>query len=160
MMSVPPASTLLIVNPAAGGGRAARALDRVLEELAPLRPFDVHVTQPGEVRPAERAAREAVLAGVERIFVLGGDGSCSQAVNGAYAAGGAEALARVAFGFIPAGTGRDYARSAGIPRDPVAAARTLARGAAAAGGRIDDQDRSRTIHPCTLTERTLTWRCR
>ena len=130
-MSVPPASTVLIVNPAAGGGRAARALDRVLEALAPLRPFDVYVTQPGEARPAERAARDAVLAGVERIFVLGGDGSCSQAVNGAYAAGGAEALARVAFGFLPAGTGRDYARSAGIPRDPVAAARALARGAAA-----------------------------
>jgi YegS/Rv2252/BmrU family lipid kinase len=122
---------VLIVNPAAGGGRAARALDRVLEALAPLRPFDVYVTQPGEVRPAERAAREAVLAGVERIFVLGGDGSCSQAVNGAYAAGGVNALARVAFGFLPAGTGRDYARSAGIPRDPVAAARALARGAAA-----------------------------
>lgn len=30
---------LLIVNPAAGGGRAARALDRILEALAPLRPF-------------------------------------------------------------------------------------------------------------------------
>ncbi len=131
MMSVPPASTLLIVNPAAGGGRAARSLDRVLEELAPLRPFDVYVTQPGEARPAERAAREAVLAGVERIFVLGGDGSSSQAANGIYAAGGAEALGRVSLGLLAAGTGRDYARSAGIPRDPVAAARALARGAAA-----------------------------
>ena len=79
--------TLLIVNPAAGGGRAARALDRVLEELAPLRPFDVYVTQPGEARPAEHAARDAVLAGVERILVLGGDGSSSQAANGIYAAG-------------------------------------------------------------------------
>ena len=123
--------TLLVVNPAAGGGRAARALDRVLEELAPLQPFDVNVTQPGEARPAERAAAEAVRAGVTRIAVLGGDGSCSQAVNGAYAAGGVDALARVTFGFLPAGTGRDYARSAGIARDPVAAARALARGAAA-----------------------------
>ncbi len=123
--------TLLIVNPAAGGGRAARALDRVLEELAPLRPFDVFVTQPGLERPAERAARDAVLAGATRIMVLGGDGSCSQAVNGAYAEGGVDALSRVTFGFLPAGTGRDYARSAGIARDPVAAARALARGAAA-----------------------------
>jgi YegS/Rv2252/BmrU family lipid kinase len=122
--------TLLIVNPAAGGGRAARALDRVLEELAPLRPFDVFVTQPGLERPAERAARQAVLAGATRILVLGGDGSCSQAVNGAYAEGGVEALSRVTFGFLPAGTGRDYARSAGISRDPVHAARVLARGAA------------------------------
>ena len=106
--------TLLIVNPAAGGGRAARALDRVLEELAPLRPFDVFVTQPGLERPAERAAFEAVRAGATRILVLGGDGSSSQAVNGIYAAGGVEALGRVALGLLPAGTGRDYARSAGI----------------------------------------------
>ncbi len=89
------------------------------------------MTQPGEARPAERAAAEAVRAGVTHIMVLGGDGSCSQAVNGAYAAGGVDALARVTFGFLPAGTGRDYARSAGIARDPVAAARALARGAAA-----------------------------
>jgi YegS/Rv2252/BmrU family lipid kinase len=122
--------TLLIVNPAAGGGRAARALDRVLEELAPLRPIDVFVTQPGLERPAERAAHEAVRAGATRILVLGGDGSSSQAVNGIYAAGGVEALGRVALGLLPAGTGRDYARSAGIARDPVAAARALARGAA------------------------------
>ena len=122
--------TLLIVNPAAGGGRAARALDRVLEELAPLRPFDVFVTQPGLERPAERAARDEVLAGATRILVLGGDGSSSQAVNGIYAAGGMEALGRVAVGLLPAGTGRDYARSAGISRDPVQAARVLARGAA------------------------------
>lgn len=91
----------------------------------------MHVTQPGLERPAEQAAAEAVRAGVERILVLGGDGSCSQAVNGAYAAGGVDALARVTFGLLPAGTGRDYARSAGIARDPVAAARALARGAAA-----------------------------
>lgn len=122
--------TLLIVNPAAGGGRAARALDRVLEELAPLRPFDVFVTQPGLERPAERAAFEAVRAGATRILVLGGDGSSSQAANGIYTAGGVGALARVSLGLLPAGTGRDYARSAGISRDPVQAARTLARGAA------------------------------
>jgi len=125
------ARTLLIVNPAAGGGRAARALDRVLEALAPLRPFDVFVTQLGLERPAESAARDAVLAGATRILVLGGDGSLSQALNGIYAAGGADALARVSLGLLPAGTGRDYARSAGVARDPVAAARALARGAAA-----------------------------
>jgi diacylglycerol kinase (ATP) len=124
-------ATLLIVNPAAGGGRAARALDRVLEALAPLRPFDVFVTQPGLERPAESAARDAVLAGVTRILVLGGDGSSSQALNGIYAAGGADALARVSLGLLPAGTGRDYARSVNVPRDPVDAARAVARGAAA-----------------------------
>lgn len=124
-------STLLIVNPAAGGGRAARALDRVLEALAPLRPFDVFVTQPGLERPAESAACGAVLAGATHILVLGGDGTSSQVLNGIYTAGGTESLARVSLGLLPAGTGRDYARLAGIARDPVAAARALARGVAA-----------------------------
>lgn len=72
------------------------------------------VTQPGLERPAEYAARDAVLAGATRILVLGGDGSSSQALNGIYAAGGADALTRVSLGLLPAGTGRDYARSAGI----------------------------------------------
>lgn len=124
-------STLLIVNPAAGGGCAARALDHVLEALAPLRPFDVFVTQPGLERPAESAACDAVLAGATHILVLGGDGTSSQVLNGIYTAGGTESLARVSLGLLPAGTGRDYARSAGIARDPVAAARALARGVAA-----------------------------
>ncbi|MGI9095712.1 MAG: diacylglycerol/lipid kinase family protein, partial [Candidatus Limnocylindrus sp.] len=81
--------------------------------------------------PAEVAAREAALAGVSRVIVLGGDGSASQAANGIYAAGGLDALAAVELCLLPAGTGRDFARSAGIARDPVAAARALARGAAA-----------------------------
>ena len=99
--------------------------------LAPIGPFDVFVTQPGVVRPAERAAHEAVSGGSTRLIVLGGDGSASQVANGIYAAGGREALAAVELCLLPAGTGRDFARSAEIPRDPVAAARALARGAVA-----------------------------
>ena len=119
--------TLLIVNPAAGGGRAARALDRVLEALRPWGAFEIAVTRAGEVRPAQRIAREAVAAGATRIAVLGGDGTSSQVVNGIYSAGGREALANVELALIPAGTGRDFARSAGLSRAPVKAAHALAR---------------------------------
>lgn len=124
-MSTP--RTLLIVNPAAGGGRAARALDRVLEALRPWGAFEIAVTRAGEVRPAERIAREAAAAGVRRIAVLGGDGTASQALNGIYAAGGRTALDEVELAVIPAGTGRDFARSVGLPRRPEKAARRLAR---------------------------------
>ena len=58
------ARTLLVVNPAAGGGRAARSLDRVLEALQPWGDFEIAVTRAGEVRPAERIVREAVARGV------------------------------------------------------------------------------------------------
>ena len=74
--------TLLVVNPAAGAGRAGRVLSRVLEELKPWGEFEISVTRPGEDRPAQRIVREAVANGVTRIAVLGGYGPASQAPNG------------------------------------------------------------------------------
>ena len=116
--------TLLVVNPAAGGGRAARALDRVLEELRPWGEFEIAVTRAAERRPAERLVRSAVAGGAARIAVLGGDGTASEALNGLLLPNGE--IAPVDLALLPAGTGRDFARSAGLPRDPVAAARRAA----------------------------------
>lgn len=64
-MSTP--RTLLVVNPAAGAGRAGRVLSRVLEELKPWGEFEIAVTRSGEDRPAQRIVREAVASGVTRI---------------------------------------------------------------------------------------------
>ena len=121
--------TLLVVNPAAGAGRAGRVLSRVLEELKPWGEFEISVTRAGEDRPAQRIVREAVASGVTRIAVLGGDGTASQALNGLRQPDGS--IANVQLGLIPAGTGRDFARTIGISRKPVEAARNLARGATA-----------------------------
>ena len=115
------ARTILVVNPAAGGGRAARALDRVLDALRPWGEFEIAVTRAGERRPAERLVRSAVAGGAARIAVLGGDGTASEALNGLLLPNGE--IAPVELALLPAGTGRDFARSAGLPRDPVAAAR-------------------------------------
>ena len=122
-MSTP--RTLLIVNPAAGAGRAGRALSRVLEELQPWGEFEIAVTRAGEERPAERIVREAVAAGVARIAVLGGDGTASQALNGLRQPD--NSIAPVQLAVIPAGTGRDFARTIGVTRKPIAAARHIAR---------------------------------
>jgi diacylglycerol kinase (ATP) len=124
-MSTP--RTLLVVNPAAGAGRASRVLSRVLEELKPWGKFEIALTRAGEVRPAERIVREAVAAGVTRIAVLGGDGTASQALNGLRQPGGS--ISNVQLGLIPAGTGSDFARTIGISRKPIEAARHLARAA-------------------------------
>lgn len=126
-MSTP--QTLLVVNPAAGAGHAGRVLSRVLEELKPWGEFEIAVTRAGEVRPTERIVREAVVSGVTRIAVLGGDGTGSQALNGLRQPDGS--IAAVQLGLIPAGTGRDFARTVGISRKPIEAARHLARGATA-----------------------------
>ncbi len=126
-MSTP--RTLLVVNPAAGAGRAGRVLSRVLEELKPWGEFEIAVTRAGEVRPAERIVCEAVANGVTRIAVLGGDGTASQALNGLRQPDGS--IAPVQLGLIPAGTGRDFARTVGISRKPIEATRHLARGAIA-----------------------------
>lgn len=117
--------TLLVVNPAAGSGRAGRVLSRVLEELKPWGAFEIAVTRPGEDRPAERIVREAVASGVTRIAVLGGDGTASQALNGLLGSDGQ--LAPVELALLPSGTGRDFARSMGVSRNPIEAARHLAR---------------------------------
>jgi YegS/Rv2252/BmrU family lipid kinase len=72
--------------------------------------------------------REAVANGVTRIAVLGGDGTASQALNGLRQPDGS--IAAVQLGLIPAGTGRDFARTIGSSREPIEAARQLARGGA------------------------------
>ena len=117
--------TVLVVNPAAGAGRAGRVLSRVLEALQPLGEFEISVTRAGEERPAERIVREAVASGATRVVVLGGDGTASQALNGLRQLDGS--IAPVQLAVLPAGTGRDFARTIGPTRKPVVAARHVAQ---------------------------------
>jgi diacylglycerol kinase (ATP) len=56
-------------------------------------------------------ARNAADAGAELLVVVGGDGSMSEVVNGI------AGRDHVAVALIPRGTGWDFARSLGIPRD-------------------------------------------
>lgn len=116
-----PERTLLIVNPRSQGGRTGRRWPGLEQRLARiLGPFDWEPT--GGVRDAERIAAEAARAGMERIIVAGGDGTLSEVVTGLMRA---ELAGQVELGLLPLGTGGDFARTLGIPRDPEAAARQL-----------------------------------
>lgn len=98
-------STLVVINPAAGSGRAAGIWARLRATAHELFPFDEITTRgPGD---AQRLARTAAAAGVRRILAVGGDGTLHELVN-------ALAHTPVALGVLPSGTGNDFARSQGF----------------------------------------------
>jgi diacylglycerol kinase (ATP) len=94
---------LVVLNPAAGRGRARSEWPRVAAQLrAAGLAFDVAETQaPGEgMRDAERAARD-----YDAVIAAGGDGTVHEVVTGLMRAGGGAAL-----GVLPLGSGDDFAK--------------------------------------------------
>jgi len=109
----------LLVNPAAGRGRAVRAMPTVTATLdAAGASYEVHEST--SLRHAAELAAGAAAAGCV-IVAVGGDG-----MAGALA--GTAARLSASYGIIPAGRGNDLARVLGIPFDPAAAAACLAAG--------------------------------
>lgn len=109
-----PSSLVVIVNPTAGGGRAARLVPWLRERLAARADARLDVTR--TAGHAERLAADLGSAEGARIVAVGGDGTIQEAVNGIMASGATASL-----GIVPVGTGNDLARSLDLPRDPAAA---------------------------------------
>ena len=110
---------LLLVNPAAAGGRSLRSLS---EATAALRAAaaEHRVVETHGLDHARELAGEAAATG-EAIVAVGGDG-----MVGALA--GVLRDAPVPLGIVPSGRGNDFARVLGIPFEPAAAARVLLDG--------------------------------
>lgn len=109
----------LIVNPAAGGGRALRLLPEVERAFDELR----MVFRAERTRSKDHGidlALGAVEAG-EVPVVMSGDGLIG-------AIGGAMAGTGTSLGIVPGGRGNDLARGLGIPVDPTTAVETVAAG--------------------------------
>jgi len=103
----------VVVNEAAAGGRAGRVWDRLAGLAGSL--AATRVARPADRQDAVVALRRLLDAGVERVIVVGGDGTVHLAVNQLMAAG---AEVTVALGLVPAGTGSDLARALALPRRP------------------------------------------
>jgi len=104
---------IVIANPRAGGGRAGAKRSEI--ERAAARAFaqvEVRWTEgPGHaIELARVAAGEADI-----VAALGGDGTCSEVVNG-LVPGGSPLNPKVVFSVIPFGTGGDLVRSLELPR--------------------------------------------
>lgn len=104
-----PSAPLIVVNPKAGHGRAARLVPFLRERLAGRPDIGLEVTT--RAGQAESLAAEAIRDGRERVVAAGGDGTVQEVVNGLVDAGAGE------LGILPVGTGNDLARSLGLPRD-------------------------------------------
>jgi YegS/Rv2252/BmrU family lipid kinase len=114
------APVCLIVNPAAGGGRAGRVApdaERALRERGlEVRRADTRDLQHARVLGAEAAQRG------ETVVALSGDGMIGVLADTLRELPGA------VLGLIPGGRGNDLARVLGIPDDPGGAAAVVARG--------------------------------
>jgi len=116
---------LLIVNPRSANGSTGRrwpAIEDKLRSLLP--PFDVAFTE--RTGHATIIAREAASR-YGCIALVGGDGTVNEVANGLIAED-RPLRSDLALGIIPRGTGADFVRTLGIPRDLEGAAERLATG--------------------------------
>lgn len=103
----------IIFNPTAGAGRSVRAMERV-EQCLKEKGIAYEVAATQYARHSMELAAAAIGKGYEGILSVGGDGTLLE-------------IAQVlkdsdeTLGVIPAGTGNDFRRAIGIPRDPVEA---------------------------------------
>lgn len=128
------ARVCVIVNPAAGKGRGAKAEAAVRRAFAAVGVTDVRATAaPGDERAL---AHRAIADGAQTLVAVGGDGTWGNVANAIIASG-----ADVRLALCAAGTGNDFAKSVGTPaRDYVATARLAVDGpdAPVDVGRVED----------------------
>lgn len=96
------------------GRRLAPQLDRLFRSYG----FPVPAFWPDSRQELRRLAAQAVVAGVRRLVVVGGDGTLVDVVNEIWGRG-------IEVGLVPAGDANDFAAALGLPRDPLLAAELL-----------------------------------
>ena len=111
------AAGLLVI---ANEGADPHALGAAVEQLRTRHDTEVVTTAtPGQ------CADELVSLGARVLVVAGGDGTLSNAVSAMHAQG---VLGDSVLGLLPLGTGNDFARTVGLPLDPVEAAAVISAG--------------------------------
>ncbi|HWD10660.1 MAG TPA: diacylglycerol kinase family protein [Solirubrobacteraceae bacterium] len=116
------APACLIVNPAAGAGKAGRlapAVERALRDHG----LTVHREDTRDLAHARELGLQAARAG-ETVLALSGDGMTGAIADALRGVPGA------VLGVLPGGRGNDFARVLGIPDEAVAACATVAAGIA------------------------------
>ena len=110
----------IIVNPVSGRRADAQLTDKLCEEIK-ARGCSVRVFPTECKGDATTKARQALSEGYTSIVGVGGDGTLSEIVEGM---GGSDATLYI----VPCGTGNDFARAFGLPKDPLEAFRAQLNG--------------------------------
>ena len=114
--------TKLIVNPFSNKGHTQTLLPQIVNTLQQLE-VNFDLVQTEAVGHGIELTRQAIAAGYERLVAVGGDGTCSEVVNGVLTAPPGAVV-----GVIPCGSGNDLACSLQIPTDIVRACEILKNG--------------------------------
>jgi YegS/Rv2252/BmrU family lipid kinase len=93
-----------------------KELEKEILDLKNENEVDFELTEKGEDSPksAKNLAKTAIKEGFERIIVCGGDGLLNEAINGIMTEKIPE---NFAIGIIPTGSGNNFAKALGIPKD-------------------------------------------
>jgi YegS/Rv2252/BmrU family lipid kinase len=105
----------IILNPAAGKGKAARQYPKIENFLKKTgRDFEIYLTKcPGD---ALETVRNLPLGQDDAVVAAGGDGTCNEVANGLLTRNPAPAKPPI-FGILPVGRGNDFASTPGIPQN-------------------------------------------
>jgi YegS/Rv2252/BmrU family lipid kinase len=105
--------TVFVVNPASANGSTGRRWPEIARSAAAagLEGETLISTAQGEVATL---TERAVAEGAALVIAVGGDGTVYEAVNGLMRSG---AAGEVELALVPRGTGTDFVRTFGIPRD-------------------------------------------
>ena len=114
-------NTGVIVNPLGCRGNALPSWRELESRLCQQYQFDVCLTE--RAGHGTELVRDLAEQGFRRVIAYGGDGTLNEVVNGAMGTD-------LEVGLIPAGTGNDWARTVGIPKDQSAAAEIAFNGKA------------------------------
>ena len=111
----------LIVNPVAGNGYALKVLEK-MEAVLREKGLSYRVFRTRQPRHAvDLAFSLRDHRDIQAVISIGGDGTAFETASGL-------AGSRVPLGIIPAGTGNDFIKSAGIPGNPEKALEMILRG--------------------------------
>lgn len=109
---------LLVVNAFAS---SVTARNRVVIHQALSRHHEVEVVETNRRGHAIRFAQDAARRGVDAVIAFGGDGTLNEVATGVSGS-------NTALGVLPGGSTNVFARSLGMPNDPIAAVRLLVTG--------------------------------
>ena len=112
-------SVAIVANPLAGRGRGAK-IAQATKELLTAQKVDFQLLFTEHPGHAIELAHEA-SKNRELVAALGGDGTCREVLEGIW-------TSSATLGIIPGGTGNDYARGLGVPRQIEPALEALLQG--------------------------------
>jgi diacylglycerol kinase (ATP) len=105
----------IVINPAAGNGKAKRAVQSLLQLIKSSCDFEPNITFTKEKNDAVSITRKAIKDGASMVIAVGGDGTINEVVNGFFQEG--KPLNHLCeLGIINCGTGGGFSRTLNNPR--------------------------------------------